>query len=156
MFQTDEARHVCDLLTAIDDPTDPRGVGRLLLTPFFTVPLTVLPELSDLPDLHPIVERFREWSELASMRRFDTLFTRILDESGVIRRELFCKDDERALTNYLHLFEHLLENVRGTGCELGDLVTMLTVRHPQAACAHLQVRTATYSGWKVTPMLCRS
>ena len=37
----------------------------------------------------------------------------------------FFKDDERALTNYFHLFEILLEEARGTGWALADLVTTL-------------------------------
>ena len=126
LFQTDEASDVRDLLLAIDDPTDHSRRGRALLTPFFAIPLAALPELSDLPDSHPIVERFTKWKELANTHRFEMLFTRILDDSGVVRRELLCKDDERALTNYLHLFEILLENARTTGCELGDLTTTLT------------------------------
>ena len=83
--------------------------GRAWITPFFAIPLTALRDLADLPDSHPLVQRLTEWNELARRRRFEALFTRILDDSGLIRRELFLKDDERALTNYLHLFEILLE-----------------------------------------------
>ncbi len=54
------------------------------------------------------------------------MFTRILDESGIIRRELFLKDDERALTNYLHIFEILLEELVPIGRDLADLVATLT------------------------------
>jgi len=126
LFQTSEAREVHDLLEAVDDPTDPRKRGRAWITPFFAVPLGDLSDLADLPDSHPLVERLCDWNDLASQRRFEKLFTRILDDSGIIRRELFLKDDERALTNYLHLFEILLEDARATGCELTDLVTTLS------------------------------
>ena len=40
-------------------------------------------------------------------------------------RELLFKDDERALTNYFHLFEILLEEARATGCGLTELVATL-------------------------------
>ena len=58
---------------------------------------------------HPLLERLTTWKDLADARRFETLFSRILDDSGVVLRELLFKDDERALTNYFHLFEILLE-----------------------------------------------
>ena len=73
-------------------------------------PLAALPDLADLPDSHPLLKRLIDWNALAGNHRFETLFSRILDDSGVIRRELFLKDDERALTNYLHIFEVLLED----------------------------------------------
>ena len=79
---------------------------------------------------------FDDWNELAGKRRFEMLFTRILDESGIIRRELFLKDDERALTNYLHIFEVLLEEARTVGRDLADLVATLTAyiqRNAQAS-----------------------
>ncbi len=125
LFQTDEARDVRDLLAAIDAPGDPGRRGRAWITPFFAVPLAALPDLVDPPDSHPLVKRLTDWKELAGRRRFETLFARILDDSGVIRRELFLKDDERAVTNYLHLFEILLEDARAAGCTLADLVTTL-------------------------------
>ena len=126
LFQTEHAREVRDLLAAIDDPADLAKRGRAWITPFFAVPLAALTDLADVPDTHPLRTRLVDWNELAGKRRFERLFTRILDESGIIRRELFLKDDERALTNYLHIFEVLLEEARAAGCDLGDLVATLT------------------------------
>jgi exodeoxyribonuclease V beta subunit len=126
LFQTSEAREIRDVLAAVDQLDDAGLRGRAWITPFFDVPLAALPELADLPDSDPLIERLTAWNDLASRRRFETLFARILDESGVIRRELFLTDSERALTNYLHLCEILLEEARATGCGLADLVTTLT------------------------------
>ncbi len=126
LFQTNEAREIRDLLAAIDTPNDCERQARAWITPFFAVPLSALPGLSDLPASHPLVKRLYDWKELAVRRRFEALFSRILDESGIIRRELFQNDDERALTNILHLFEILLEEVRTTGGDLGDLIATLT------------------------------
>jgi exodeoxyribonuclease V beta subunit len=126
LFQTCEARDVRDLLAAVDQPADAGLRGRAWITPFFDVPLRALAELADLPDSHPLIKRLTDWNDVACQRRFEKLFGRILQESGVIRRELFLKDGERALTNYLHLCEILLEEVRKTGCALADLVTTLT------------------------------
>lgn len=125
LFQTNEAQAVRDLLAAIDDPADPALRGRAWITPFFAVPLGVLPELTEVADTHPLVRRLAEWKDLADARRFEALFSRILDDSGVVLRELLLKDDERALTNYLHLFELLLEHARSHGCGLTELVALL-------------------------------
>ena len=117
-------------------PTTARGADAPGSRRSSTSRSAVLPDLDDLPESHPLFERLTGWNDLARRRRFETLFRRILDESGVIRRELFFKDDERALTNYLHLFEILLEEARNTGCGLADLVTTLTAYirgNPQAA-----------------------
>jgi exodeoxyribonuclease V beta subunit len=125
LFETDEARHVCDLLAAIDQPDDRSRRGRAWITPFFDVPLEVLPRFDDLPESHPLFQRLTAWNDLARRRRFEALFRRILDESGILLRELFLKDNERALTNYFHLFEILLEEARASGCALAGLVTTL-------------------------------
>jgi exodeoxyribonuclease V beta subunit len=125
LFQTSEAREVRDLLAAIDDPDDPARRGRAWITPFFSVPLDVLPELDELSASNPLVERLNSWKEMADARRFEILFARILDDSGIVLRELVFKDNERALTNYIHLFELLLEEARGNGCGLAELVATL-------------------------------
>jgi exodeoxyribonuclease V beta subunit len=124
LFQTAEARAVRDLLAALDDPRRQRR-SRAWITPFFSVPLQSLPELADLPPHHPLCKRLDDWRELAAKGRFETLFARILDESGIVLRELLFKSDERALTNYFHLFEILLEQARSTGAGLTELVATL-------------------------------
>jgi len=125
LFQTVEAAAVRDLLAAIDDPADASRRGRAWITPFFAVPLAALPDLFEVPDSHPLLRRLIDWKELADARRFETLFARILDESGIVRRELLFKDDERALTNYLHVFELLLEEAQASGGGLDELVATL-------------------------------
>ena len=143
LFQSDQAREIRDLLTAIDDPTDAAKRGRAWITSFFAVPLAALPELADLPDSHPLMARLRDWGDLAGKRQFERLFTRIVEDSGIIRRELFLKDGERGLTNYLHIFEVLLEETRAAGCDLGDLIATLTAyshetRQPPGEDANVQ------------------
>ncbi|WP_193378492.1 3'-5' exonuclease, partial [Singulisphaera acidiphila] len=125
LFQTAEAAAVRDLLAAIDDPADLSRRSLAWITPFFSVPLDALPDLFELPDSHPLLRRLIDWKDLADARRFETLFARILDQTGIVRRELLFKDDERALTNYLHLFEMLLEEAHSTGGGLAELVATL-------------------------------
>ena len=140
LFQTTEARAVRDLLAAIDDPDDLPRRARAWITPFFSVPLEVLPELEELPSSDPLLERLTTWKDLADARRFESLFSRILDDSGIVLRELLFKGDERALTNYFHLFELLLEEARGTGCGLADLVAHARRLHQRDAPARRRGR----------------
>jgi len=125
LFQSPEALAVRDLLAAIAEPSDPSRRGRVWISPFFDVPLQNLPDCLELPESHPLVARLIAWKELADAKRFERLFSRILDDSGLIRRLLFLRDEERALTNFLHLFEILLEDARSTGCGLDDLLATL-------------------------------
>ena len=64
--------------------------------PFLRRSAGALPDLDEVPDSNPLIKRLRDWNELAGKHQFETLFTTILDESGIIRRERFLKDDERA------------------------------------------------------------
>ena len=127
LFQTSEARAIHDLLAA-----DPRP-GWTLIN-------------EGAPGSHPSLpchsHRCRTWAiYLTRIRSSDDSLSgtnwpargsssycsaEILDDSGILRRELFLKDDERALTNYLHIFEVLLEEARTIGRDLADLVAILT------------------------------
>jgi exodeoxyribonuclease V beta subunit len=134
---------VRDLLAALDDPEQRALRGRAWITPFFSVPLGALPELADIPAHHPLIKRLIDWKELADKGKFESLFARILDDSGIVLRELLFKDDERALTNYFHLFEYLLEEIRTTGCGLTELVATLDgtirgTRRPRAVDGDVQ------------------
>ena len=113
LFQTDQARAIHDLLAAIADPADARQTGSRLdhsvlrrsagrVCPIWTSSPTRIRSSSDFAT-------GMNWPASADSR---CCSRKILDESGIIRRELFLKDDERALTNYLHIFEVLLEEAR--------------------------------------------
>ncbi|MBN2489871.1 MAG: PD-(D/E)XK nuclease family protein, partial [Planctomycetes bacterium] len=69
--------------------------------------------------------RLLAWRDAARRRDFETLFVRILDESGVLRRELFVRENERKLTNYLHICELLLEECGRRGRELAGVIGAL-------------------------------
>ncbi len=69
--------------------------------------------------------RLLEWKGWLEAKEYETAFTHILEESGILRRELFLKENERALTNYAHIFEILLDEVSRTRCTLAELIRML-------------------------------
>jgi len=126
LFQCEEAKDVRALLAAIADPNDRASRLRAWLTPFFGLPLASIEGARELPAAHPLVSRLHEWKALADARRFDRLFETILRETAVIRREIFFAAGERTLTNYLHLFEVLLEQSREGHPTIVELVSGLS------------------------------
>jgi exodeoxyribonuclease V beta subunit len=126
LFQTDEAREIRTLLLAIDDPGHRACRLAAWLTPFFALPLEEVERVRELPASHPFHARLRAWNALAEGREFERLFERIVTDSGIVRREIFFADGERELTNYLHVFELLVEQARRTHATLRDLVHLLS------------------------------
>jgi exodeoxyribonuclease V beta subunit len=126
LFQTDAARHVWVILAALLSPDDR---GRRLdawLTPFFAVPLERLDECRDLPPEHPLVWQLYEWRAMADAEKWPALFRSILEDSGLVRRELFTGSNERRLTDYQHIFEVLLEESHRGGRSLAQLAMRLS------------------------------
>jgi exodeoxyribonuclease V beta subunit len=126
LYQTAEAEHVRDLLAAVDDPHRVSRRLRAWLTPFFGVELAELRACQELPGTHPLLQRLLDWKTVADAEDYEQLFTRILEESGLLRRLLFRDQGERELTNYLHLFELLLEQAGRVRASLTELVTQLS------------------------------
>lgn len=125
LFQTAEARDIAQLLDAIANINDRAKRKFAWMTPFFNIPLTTLPALDELPETHPLIEHIRSWNQLAKSRRFEELFARVTESSGLLRREIFFKDSERELTNYIHIFEILLEEATDQHLDLDELVLRL-------------------------------
>jgi exodeoxyribonuclease V beta subunit len=121
LFQTDEARDLLAVLSAIAEPDDRACRLAAWLTPFFGLSLRAVERARDLGSGHPLVERLHTWKALADARDFGRLFESLLRDSGVMRRQIFFADGERELTNYLHLVELLLERARVGYCTLADL-----------------------------------
>ena len=132
LFQTGEARHVLELLVAISDPYSKSNRLKAWSTPFFGVPFEDLARCGDLVDTHPLMAALLDWHEYASRGEFERLFGDVLDRSGVVRREIFRGPSERELTNYMHIFEILLEEVHSARASLADLIVRLRALIDQA------------------------
>ena len=126
LFQTQEAKDLRALLSAIDDPDDPARRVAAWLTPFFGLPLAEVERARGLSAAHPLLARLYAWKGLADARDFDRLFQSVVRDSGFVRREIFFADGERDLTNTLHLLEVLTERARGGRVTLRDLVQELS------------------------------
>src|SRR4029077_569576 len=86
------------------EPQDRSRRFRAWLTPFFGLSLSDLEDSRDLPGTHPLLQRLLDWKALADAKDYARLFAEIVEQSGLVRRELFLKESERELTNYLHVF----------------------------------------------------
>ena len=132
LHRSREAAHVRDLLRAIADPRDPAKRLRAWLTPFFGLSLADLPAAAAAGADHPLHERLYAWHAAAARQPLARLYPRILDESGVLLRELFLGESARRLVNYRHLFETLAAQDAEAARPLGEVVRRLT-----ALCAGL-------------------
>lgn len=124
LLQTPEAYALRDVLAAAASPSERSATLRACLTPLFDLPLDVLPDL--VPGrAHPALERIALWGELAERRQYARLLSAIFDDSGVLRRAAFAGGNARAVTNYLHLAELILERVAEEPPALVDVVAWL-------------------------------
>ena len=130
LFDTVEAEAVLDLLRALAEPDDCSARFRAFITGFFGLTLLDLAACDELPADHPLMQHLEDWRALGEAGQIDQLFARIIDDSGVISRELFAQGvkggaSERTITNYLHLFELLQNEVARDPCTLRELVQRL-------------------------------
>lgn len=125
LFQTSEAGDILDVLRAIEDPNDRSRKLKAWATPFFAVPFRDLAALGDLAPDDPLLQHLYDWYALAERERFAEMFSSLLHDSGLVDRELFLSDSERELTNYLHIFEILLEHASRGRLSLGEVVALL-------------------------------
>mgnify|MGYP001608624796 CR=1 FL=1 len=126
LFGTREAEAVRDLLAGIADLQDRSARYRAWMTPFFDVPVDRLAGCAAAGAEHPLFARLLEWRRIADRKAYEDLFTRILDGSGLVRRLLLLDNGERALTNFLHLFEILRREAHRRHPDVHDLVRLLT------------------------------
>lgn len=124
LFQTAEAFAWLDLLEAIARPSDRSRRLRAWMSPFFCVPFESLKDAAELPHTAPQVAQLWSWKEDADARRYERLFARALDESGIVRRAIL-EGGERSLTNLLHISELLLERAGASSCTLDELTDWL-------------------------------
>lgn len=125
LFQTREAREVLDVLKAIEEPHDRSRRLRAWGSRFFAVRYRDLATLGDVPESHPLNIRLFEWRAMAADERFADLFDSLVHESGLAERELWFSRGERELTNFLHIFEVLLERAVTGRLALAELIELL-------------------------------
>lgn len=123
LFQTMEARDILELLRGIQRPEARAPRRAAFRTPFFAVPSRELPDFDESPHTGDAARmRLMEWQKLARKREFHRFFRKILDDSGILLREVLLGAGERALTNYIHLTEVLSARAVSGGYDLEQLI----------------------------------
>ncbi len=125
LFQSEEALDLLDVLRAVLHPGDRSRQARALLTPFFGYGLKDLEALPTVPEEHPALQRLAGWHRLGQERAFAALFDDLIHGSGLVARLRFSAQGDRALTNHLHLAEHLSAAARVRTQDTEDLVRLL-------------------------------
>jgi len=121
LFQSEAAKDLRVLLSAIDDPDHRASRVGAWLTPFFGLPLAQIECTRTVPAGHPLHSRLRAWKALADARSFGRLFESIMSDSGIVRRAIFSADGAREFTNTMHVVDLLLERARQGHVTLRDL-----------------------------------
>jgi exodeoxyribonuclease V beta subunit len=125
LFESPEADEILQVLRAVAKPEDRGLCARAFLTRFFGLDLAkaaacIDSEGASLPSL-----RLHDWAALASKGDIPGLFASLLDDSGILRREIFLNSGERVLTNTMHVFEVLGAEWARTRASLSELVDRL-------------------------------
>lgn len=125
LFQTREATDIRNLLAAVAEPHDRARRLRAWIGPFFRVSMNEARNCLELPAGHPLLGSLFRYRAMADDKRWARMFSAILSETGIIERELLLSDSERELTNYLHIFEILLDDALRSRGTLTDLLHTL-------------------------------
>lgn len=125
LLQGDEAGDVLAVLRALEDLTDRSRRRQAWLSPFFAMEYRDLAAAADPPPEDPRMRLLDEWRALAEDERFAELFDHMLYGSGLADRELFLRRGDRALANYLQIFELLLERAVAERLALTEIIERL-------------------------------
>jgi exodeoxyribonuclease V beta subunit len=125
LFETPEASEILDVLRALCAPED-RGLrARALLTRIFALDL---PEVAAAAELGATAGPTQLMLHLAARARttdIPALFASLVEDTGVLRRELFANAGERGLTNFTHVLELLQAEWARRHASLPELVDRL-------------------------------
>ena len=125
LFQTSEAYDVLEVFNAIEDPDSQSKRLKAWTSPFFALPYQDLFEGGEAAATQSLSGLLFEWKALAEQERFATLFDQLVHRSGLVSRELFLSNNQRELTNYLHIFEILLEQTLKERLSLREIINRL-------------------------------
>ncbi len=123
LFASPEAADALALLRAVACPEDRNLRSLALLTGFFGLDLVDVAAGAELGSGEGPARLLLHWAALARAGNIPVLFASIIDDSGIVRREVFAHGSERALTNILHVFEILQAEwmrTRASVLELAD------------------------------------
>ena len=107
LFESSEAAEVLVVLRAVANPEDRSLRARALLTGFFDLDVAGAAACLDLGQAALPVRLLQHFADLARKGDVPALFASMIDDSGIVRREVFAHASERTLTNITHVLEVL-------------------------------------------------
>ena len=125
LFASPEAAEIRDVLRALCAPEDRDLRAKALLTGFFGLDLATIAALPESGGDHGPAQVLRRLASEARRADVPAFFASLVDWTGVIRRQLWQGDGERALTNILHVLELLQTEWTRTHAALPELVELL-------------------------------
>jgi exodeoxyribonuclease V beta subunit len=125
LFESSEAAEVLVVLRAVANPEDRSLRARALLTGFFDLDVTGAAACLDLGQAAEPVRLLHRFADLARKGDVPALFASMIDDSGIVRREVFAHTSERTLTNITHVLEVLQAEWARSHASLPELADVL-------------------------------
>jgi exodeoxyribonuclease V beta subunit len=125
LFESPEAAEVLAVLRAIAEPEDRNLRAQALLTGFFALDVTGAAACLDLGLAAQPMQLLLRFATLAAQGDIPTLFASLIDDSGIVRREVFAHASERTLTNVTHVLEILQAEWARSHAPLPELADLL-------------------------------
>lgn len=125
LFASPEAADVLALLRAVACPEDRNLRSLALLTGFFGLDVVDVAAGIGSGSGDGPAQLLLRFAALAKTGNVSALFASIVDDSGIVRREVFVQGSERALTNTLHVLEILQAEWTRTHASVQELADAL-------------------------------
>jgi exodeoxyribonuclease V beta subunit len=125
LFESPEAAEVLAVMRAIAEPENRNLRAQALLTAFFDLDVTGAAACLDLGPAAPQVQLLYHFATLAHRGDIPGLFASMIDDSGIVRREVFAHTSERTLTNVTHVLEILQAEWARSHAPLPELTELL-------------------------------
>jgi exodeoxyribonuclease V beta subunit len=125
LYESPEAEEILAVLRALASSEDRSLCARAFLTRFFALDLAQAAACLDSQIPSEPSLRLRGWAALARKGDIPGLFASLVDQSGILRREVFANAGERGLTNITHVLEILQAQWAKSHASLPELVERL-------------------------------
>lgn len=125
LYQSDEAMELLFLFRCIEAPDDESSVKKGLLTPFFGIAVEDLHNYDNINSAHPLKILIGKWHEYALYGKWPLLFQSIIEDSGLLVRELQKSGSERRLTNYRHIVQNLEQTAYERSLDFTGIINCL-------------------------------
>lgn len=125
LYQSDEAMELLFILRSIETPNDESAMKKGLLTPFFDMPVEALLNPSLLDPAHAAKSLVLRWRDYALRRAWSALFQSIIDDSGLLVRDLQRAEGARRMTNYRHILQNVEKVAYEQNLDIGGVVGYL-------------------------------